>query len=190
MGQILISKFDRNVLDTITRHPDMARKNAWWLFTVFTFECLKEEYYQMLCEDDEPDTVPGYKEFSIDGMEVDDGILETLINGCADDFANAMDSGLAIRIGGKPYRVPKNENVNRDTLARSVFQFRPCKDKPGTSVISMDDIYEVRDLNVDEPDRASEMKRSRKFFHKLVYMAESPGDGWYDLTDMEAAAYT
>jgi len=189
MERTSISKFDRSVLDSIIKHPAMASKNAWWLFTVFFWNNLREECYHVLYEDEDPDLIPDYKEFSIDNMKIEKDVLDIMLKCSAEDFINAMENNLTIRIGGKPYRIPRNENVTKEKLVNSIFKF-PEIYEGNKCHIHRNFVFEVRDIDPEGYDRTTDIRESRKFFHKLVYMAESSDDGWYDLTDMEAAAYT
>ena len=190
-----ISKsFDKETLSSILKHPETARKNAWWLFTSFFWHKLKEELFQMFYEDEDPELIPDYEEFDIENQTIPNEILETMLQSAAEDFVSAMNNGLAIKINDKPYRVPKSENVSVEVLTKEIFKF-PDIEAPGdpnVAKIVKACIYEVQDNHFQEgqlSEIGEENKLSRVFFKKLVWLTEKTDDGWERLTDIEAACY-
>ena len=84
-----ISKsFDKETLSSILKHPETARKNAWWLFTSFFWHKLKEELFQMFYEDEDPELIPDYEEFDIENQTIPNEILETMLQSAAEDFVS------------------------------------------------------------------------------------------------------
>lgn len=195
MESILIHCYDKNVLSGILEHPETARKNVWHLFTTFFWHRLKEEVYQMVNEDEDPELTIGYEEFKIDGFKIDAAIHKTILECSAEDFIEAMNGGMTVRIKDKPIRIPKNENVTKEILATKIFQFQPDNNPNSTEemlVIDRNQIYEVEDNPINgnqSTEIGEEVKKSREFFKKLVYLVEKTDDGWDKLTDIEAACY-
>lgn len=180
---------DRDRLETILKHPDTVAKNAWMLFVAYFWDGFKSECYHMQYEDEDPELVPDYSEYDINGMSIEKETFDIMLNSAADDYLEAMHNRMTVRIADKPFRVPSNENVTKEILVHDIFQFKvrnPDSHRPYLS-IQKSDIYEIDDT--EQKDPAEEKRDSRLFFHKIVLLVETTDDGWDILTDMEAAAY-
>lgn len=184
-NSILRRQIDRDRLDTILRHPDLCARNAWELFIVFFWERLRSECYQALYEDEDPELVPDYKEFTIEGLEIEKDAFTIMLEASASDYIEAMNGRMAIRIGDRPFRVPADEGVTEEALARDVFGFPDTGD--GKVRVLKSRVYEPDAAESAAP--ASRKREDRAYFHKLTYIIECTDDGWDAVSDMEAAAY-
>lgn len=179
--------YDQDLLETILTHPEMARKNVWWLFTTYFWNRLKDEMYDIETDGQDIEDMVEYDDYELDGQLIAKDDLRMLLEGSVDDFMAAAESGLTIRICDKPYRIPKNENLSADILKNKIFRFGSHGDL--MAVITKQYIQEPYDKN-EMNTVGKERKDSRMFFKKLVWLVDNTDEGWDNLTDIEAAAYT
>lgn len=185
---ILRHLIDRDRLDTILKHPDVCARNTWELFIVFFWERLKSECYQMMYEDEDPELVPDYKEFTIEGVTIEKDILDTMLESSAEDFMEAMKGRMTISIEDRPYRVPSNDDVTLKRLTKDMFMFPyvEAQGDPDAVKILKECVYVFE--HKEERSTQEDKQEARKMFHRIVWLVEVD-DGWDRLTDMEAAAF-
>lgn len=182
------SPIDRARLDTILKHPDVSARNAWELFITYFWDKLRSECYQMRYDDEDPDLVPDYSEFSIDGMKIDRSTFMIMLKSSAEDYLEAMHGRMTVRIDDRPFRVPSDDSVTYELLVTQVFMFKGMTDDDlETVTISKDRVYTFEKCELADPNASK--RENRKFFHKLTWLIECTDDGWDTVTDMEAAAY-
>lgn len=183
------NQIDRGRLDTILKHPDVCARNAWELFISFFWERLRSECYQMLYEDEDPDRVPDYREFTIEGEELDKETFTIMLETSADDYLEAMHRRMTVMIGERPFRVPSDDDVTKDRLTKDLFSFPTIEIRGYEDCVKIikDCVYTF-DKGQDT-DPSEERREARKMFHRITWLVECTDDGWDRLTDMEAAAF-
>ena len=97
--------FDKPILREMLRDPRGVRNNPYLIFISYFWDKLKDDRYQFLYDDEEPEMVHEYDEFTIDGKEIEKNIFETILGACMEDIISAQQNRLTVRINDKPYRV-------------------------------------------------------------------------------------
>lgn len=179
--------FDKPILMGMLRDPRGVRNNPYLIFIAYFWDQLKDDLYQFLYDDEDPEMVTEYDEFTIDGKKIEKSIFETILGACMEDIVSAQQNRLTVRINDKPYRVNKFPEIDPAALPK-FFNFEVhddlvtiSLDKVNTYIPTGDD-YE---MGIDQ-----QTKNSRSYLHKIVYLVENDDDGWDKLTDIEAVAYT
>lgn len=183
-------KISQAQLSDLLRDPGTARKDPYLLFIAHYWEKVREYMYDLELSECDGDDEPDYDGFKADGLTIDKSMLETILESCMDDVASAQENGLVIRIDGKPFRLSKTVTAKREVMSMMADKF--CEEhlhECSVCVIDRNRIMTPYDPERKLKDTASELKRSRQFFHKITWLVEATDYGWDELTDMEAAAY-
>ena len=140
--------FDKPLLREMLRDPRGVRNNPYLIFISYFLDKLKDDRYQFLYDDEEPEMVPEYDEFTIDGKEIEKNIFENILGACIEDIISAQQNRLTVRINDKPYRVNKFPEIDPAALPK-FFNFEVhddlvtiSLDKVNTSIQTGED-YEM-----------------------------------------------
>lgn len=179
---------EQHQLTEILRDPNSAKKDPYLLYISYTWNKLKEFKYDEFLDVDDLDDYIMYEELDISMMGINAETLYEIMRSCAEDIVAAQDNGLVIKIEGKPYRLSRTVKADPDVMMR-LFQFKPAPYDSSILIMNPGLVMTPYDPNAKIKDEASELKESRTYFHKIVWLVENDEDGWDKLTDIEAAAY-
>ncbi len=174
------------MMESLLRDPKAGRNNPYLMFIAYTWNKIKEDIYQNLYEDEDPETVPDYDDFEIDGMECNAVVMRIIIESCASDLIAAQQNGLVLKIGGRPYRTPKTPAADRFTLCNRIFCFQR---KDDIVRISKSDIMTVVMPDDSKTFMDIELENSMAMAHRILFLVETRKEGWDMLTDVEAVVY-
>ncbi len=174
-------------LDELLRNPESARKDPYLLFIARVWYEMKDMLYDDAAEYTEPENLQQFDDFDITGMEINRLTFETIVRSCAEDIVSAQENGLVVRVYDKPYRLSKKIIADYDILVNDIFKFPSCSYNDDSLIISPKCIMVPADDS--EGKLEDEIRKSRQFMHKIVWLVENDRDGWDKLTDMEAVVY-
>ena len=66
--------FEKPLLREMLRDPRGVRNNPYLIFIAYFWGQLKDDLYQFFYDDEDPEMVPEYDEFTIDGKKIDKSI--------------------------------------------------------------------------------------------------------------------
>ena len=66
--------FDKPLLREMLRDPRGVRNNPYLIFIAYFWDQLKDDRYQFLYDDEDPEMIPEYDEFTIDGKKIEKSI--------------------------------------------------------------------------------------------------------------------
>ena len=168
--------YDEIELRQILVNTRSASSDPYKLFTAFAINSVADTFL----DDEEEETLD-----DLWGKEIDKRAFDRLLSDTLNDFFNAIDNGLQVRVFGSPCSIRNGGKLKREKLS-DVFDFDV---KNGCYVISKTKIRNLDDDSLSYSDKKERLKDTKLYLKKITYLTETDKDGWYQLTDMEAAWY-
>lgn len=162
--------YSKEELWEIQNRTRLVSSDPYKLFVAFTLAALKE-----CCDSDDGN-------FNVLGANISSDIAKTILNGCIEDFIDAIDNGNMIEIGETSYSIRNKRFIKKDLLSK-VFNF----DFSGDNVLV--DQNSINNVSNNNSIAKESNDRNMIYFQKIVMLADSSDDGYDKLTDMEAAVY-
>lgn len=162
-------------LEEIRSRPRSVASDPYKLFVAMVLTALEE-----LDDSSEMDEESGTNVY-LWGKSFPKSDVDSIIDDCILEFCHAVGYKMKLDIGGTLYSLRNLDKINPG-LIKHIFAFP----HNGTeTTISPDGIYDV-----SSPVNDHDTFDSNKNFTKQVwYLGSSSEEGWYDLTDMEAAVF-
>ena len=167
-------------LDKIINRVGEIANNPHMLFTAYAISNLCDLVVDEECDETANIAV-------IWGATVPIRIIDHMVKDIVLEFVSAIENDLQVMVFGQWRTIRNAERVNTKALS-NIFNFSVENE---CYIIAQDGIMNLDNITILPYEERKNMRiDTLEYFRKIVYVVETDeNDGWYKLTDMEAAFY-